>query len=157
MVDTGRASPSSATTRMRSGLTMLAHVNAAGPKADLATTSRDSDASSGCNEARCASFWPTSRTFSELVTPLPPWHHDPAGGHPGHPLIRELHSEPVSALADDLQFRSIRNLVDNTRRDGWSAAGVRRIHSHHRNVLRHRRDQCHTNSVLDNLGWFLHN
>src|SRR5919197_4086474 len=113
MVATGRANDSSATTSTTSGSTILAQVSAAGPRVAVPAISSSSDVSALRTGARLSSLCPTSRTLRTVVTALSPRCHDPAGGHPGLPLIGQLHLVPIGVLTENLELSPVGHLVDH--------------------------------------------
>src|SRR5690349_24606688 len=118
------------------GSSVCAHVDATGPKPASPTTSsvpklfsarRKLATASGCGS--------TIRIFSGSGTLLSR-RHDPPGSNPALALIRQLHFEPVSTLADDLQLGPVLHLVEHAGGDRGAAANVRGIDGYHRQVLR---------------------
>src|SRR5579864_4241726 len=149
MVVSERVIGSSTDTRMIAGSSVCAQVDATGPNPASPTTSRSPKVFSARRSAVTAcGFWSTISSLRDSATSLTRC-DDPAGGHPTLALIGQLDLEPVRVLADDLELRSVRDLVDDAGGDRWAAADVRRVDGDHGQVLRQRCEQRHADARLD--------
>src|SRR5579864_4252166 len=136
MVVSERVIGSSTDTRMMAGSSVCAQVDATGPNPASPTTSRSPKVFSARRSAATAcGFWSTISSLRDSATLLTCC-DDPTRGHPPLALIGQLHLEPIGVLPDDLELRSVRDLVDNAGGDRWAAADVRRVDGYDGQVLR---------------------
>src|SRR5258708_6170225 len=150
-----RVSGSSTETITIAGSSVCAQVDATGPNPASPTTSsvpkllsarRRPATASGCGS--------TIRILSGSATvsaprPSLPGRHDPPSGDPALALIWQLHLEPVGALPDDLQLRTVFHLVEHACRDRRTTAHVGRVDGDDGQILRQRSHQCHAHALLD--------